>query len=94
MARIDIRGRLPSRNSISQRLPSEETRLKARIYGQLFLAVLALVAGATAVISGLVLIPMMAFAGSIAGVVAASASIAVGGGVAGASYIWLTGPAG
>lgn len=95
MGRFNVRESLPSRSIITDRVPttSEETRLKASIYSRLGLALLALVVGATLVISGLVLIPMMAFAYEVLAVVGAAAMMAVGAAMAGGSYLWLTGPA-
>jgi len=95
MGRFNVRESLPSRSIITDRVPtpSEETRLKASIYSRLGLALLALVVGATLVISGLVLIPMMAFAYEVLAVVGAAAMMAVGVAMAGGSYLWLTGPA-
>jgi len=95
MSRYNFKEKLFNRSIITDRLPtpSEETRLKASIYSRLGLAVLVLVLGATLVLSGLVLIPMMAFAYEVLAVVGAAAMVATGAAMAGTSYIWLTGPA-
>lgn len=95
MSRYNFKEKLFNRSIITDRLPSpsEQTRLKASIYSRLGLAVLALVVGATLVLSGLVLIPMMAFAYQVLPVIGAAAMVAVGAAMGGISYIWLTGPA-
>jgi hypothetical protein len=73
--------------------PSTETKIKVRVYATLAAAVLALLGGATLVLSGLVFIPLMAVSFNLAGIVGASAMVTVGAGLAGAAYIWLTAPA-
>lgn len=95
MGRFNVKESLPNRSIITDRVPtpSDEARLKASIYSRLGAALLALVLGATLVLSGLVLIPMMAFAYEVLAVVGAAAMVATGAALAGGSYIWLTGPA-
>lgn len=95
MGRFNLKENLPNRSILTDRvpMPSDKTRLKASIYSQLGLAMLILVTGATLVLSGLVLIPMMAFAYEVLAVVGAAAMVATGAAMAGASYLWLTGPA-
>lgn len=95
MGRFNLKENLPTRSIITDRVPtpSDETRLKASIYTRLGLAILVLVTGVTLALSGLVLIPMMAFAYEVLAVIGAAAMVATGAAMTGGSYIWLTGPA-
>jgi hypothetical protein len=95
MGRFNFKESIPSRSIVTDRIPkpSAETRLKASVYSKLALSAFVLVAGATLTLSGLVLIPMMAFAYEMLAVVGAAAMVTTGVALAGASYLWITGPA-
>jgi cytochrome b subunit of formate dehydrogenase len=87
MDRISIRDKIPS---IPR--PSDSTVTRYSFYSKMISVVLLLSVGVTALISGLVLVPMMAFSGNVVGVVLSAGAISVGGAVTASCYLWLTAP--
>lgn len=92
MDRFGIREKLPSR-SIFPSFPSDERRRRIALYLKMLSIVLLFTVGATLTLSGVVLVPMMAFDGSITGVVGAASMISSGTVMSVGSYIWITAPA-
>ena len=80
------------KSKISKRLPPEEDRARYKLYAKLSAAVLSLVGGATLFLSGIVIIPMMAFAYNVLSVVGSAAMVTTGLALAGGAYLWLTSP--
>lgn len=91
MTRFDVREHLPSRDSLPSG-PNGETVSKYKLYSKLALVLLAFVLGPTAVISGGVLLPVMAMSVDVLGVVLCATSISVGLIAIGGAYLWLTSP--
>lgn len=83
MTSFDIRGRLPD-------MPSEQTLDKYLVYVTILLAMLGTAIGIALIVSGIVLVAMMAVQSSIVGVIAASLMLGAGIVLSAATYIWLT----
>lgn len=91
--RVNPRSRLPTKDSLSKRLPDEESRSVYKLYVKLLLAIVTVPIGLTLVLSGAVLIPMMAFVYNILGVIVSSSMVAGGLLLCAGAYLWLTAPA-
>lgn len=92
MTRIDIRGRLPSRDSLPDML-SEQTLNKYWVYTTIALAILGAIFGLAFLLGGVVLVAMMAVESSVLGVMGAALMVGTGVVMLGVTYIWLTTPA-
>lgn len=71
-------------------MPSEQTLDKYLVYVTILLAMLGTAIGIALIVSGIVLVAMMAVQSSIVGVIAASLMLGAGIVLSAATYIWLT----
>lgn len=86
MSRYNLREKLPS---VSRPSLSDEARLRLAVYLPLLFAALTVAIAQTLLLSGIIILAIMALAGNLVGIVTSAAMVAVGLTSLLATYIWL-----